>query len=71
MGLTLKQLEIYKFNLQNQANLLLKEKTEKEKQILMVKGAIMWVSQRISELKEEKRDSKKGSGNPSIRRIVQ
>jgi len=63
MGITRRQLEIYKRNLQNQFNQLVKEKTEKEKQILMVKGATIWVSQRIDELKEEKRDSKKGSGN--------
>ena len=62
-GLSLRQLEVYKINLENQLSQFIQQKTQKEKQILMAKGAIMWVSQRIDEIKEEKHGSQKGSSN--------
>ena len=56
MGISLKQLEIYKVNLENQLNYLRQKRIQTEKQTLMVQGVIMWISQRIDELREEKHD---------------
>ena len=56
MGISLKQLEIYKVNLENQLNYLRQKRIQTEKQTLMVQGVIMWISQRIDKLREEKHD---------------
>ena len=56
MGISMKQLEIYKVNLENQLNYLRQKRIQTEKQTLMVQGVIMWISQRIDELREEKHD---------------